>query len=202
MVKTKTEAPGPEPVSRTYWACSCSWQICSSMAARARQAGNVPRSIIGKICRPGHAEEKNMIGHIIFGYAKGYRKLHRKYGYCLTCNKYSECEISVLEKTLRLFFRTIRDYPEAYLFDWAECDHRVGIFKPEDIQRYKAEQVETNFFAIPDRRDMEIQYVRSPIRKFTLKHYLQLAVVIAITIVLSILLITFLEKIGFHGPIF
>jgi hypothetical protein len=60
-----------------------------------------------------------------------------------------------------------RDNPEAYLFDWAECDHRVGIFDKEDVRRYKENQVLTEYYAIPSRQEMKILYVRSPIRKFT-----------------------------------
>jgi hypothetical protein len=112
------------------------------------------------------------MGHFIFHYSKGYRSLHKKHWHCLICNKYSECEITVLENAFQVFFKTIKDYPEAYLFDWAECDHRVGIFDKEDVKRYKEEQVLTDNFSIPNRRDMKISFVRSPIRKLTLKHYL------------------------------
>jgi hypothetical protein len=143
-----------------------------------------------------------VIGHIILGYSKGYRKLHKKFGYCLTCNKYSECEITVLERTLKVFFKTLRDYPEAYLFDWAECDHRVGIFDQEDVKRYKEDDVLTERYSIPSRKVMKISYVRSPIRKFTFKHYLQLAIIIIISIILGVLLVIALDKIGYHGPIF
>jgi hypothetical protein len=97
-----------------------------------------------------------MISHLFLGFSKGYRKLHKKYGYCLMCNKYSECEITVLESTLKMFTKTIRDNPEAYLFDWAECDHRVGIFNKEDVKRYKEEQVLTENYAIPYKQAYKI----------------------------------------------
>jgi hypothetical protein len=69
------------------------------------------------------------------------------------------------------------------------------------VKRYKEEQVQTDIFSIPNRKDMKISYVRSPIRKLTFKHYVQLAILIIISLVLGILLAIAMEKLGFHGPI-
>ena len=142
------------------------------------------------------------MAHYILHYSQGYRSLHRTYANCLVCNRYSECEISVLERGWNFFFKRLSETPEAYYFDWATCDHRVALLRKSDVDRYKEQQVLTEAFRIPRPDDMKITPVGSPIRKFTLKHYLQFAVLILLGLGLGVLLIYVMDLLGYHGPLF
>jgi len=103
-----------------------------------------------------------MIGVHAYGIDHSYKKVNKTQAKCLVCGEYSECQILRYTKARHIFYIKIKILDEQYLFDWAKCNHRAILYDPQDVSRYKLEQVETGNFSVPYYQNMKLHRMEMP----------------------------------------
>ena len=125
-----------------------------------------------------------MIGVHIHGIDHSYKKLKKTEANCLACGKYSECQIMRYTKARHIFYIKTKILDEKFIFDWAQCNHRVILYDPQDVHRYKMEQVETGILSVPYYQNMKLQITEMPkkVSIFSIILVLLLSVALAIMV--------------------
>jgi len=103
-----------------------------------------------------------MIGVHAYGIDHSYKKLKKTEAKCLACGEYSECQIMKYTKARHIFYIKIKVLDEQFIFDWKKCNHRAILYDPQDVYKYKMEQVETGILSVPYYQDMKLQITEMP----------------------------------------
>ena len=103
-----------------------------------------------------------MIAAHAYGIDHSYKKVNKTQAKCPVCGEYSEVQILRYTKARHIFYIKIKILDERYIFDWAKCNHRAILFDPQDVSRYKQEQVETGIFSVPYYQNMKLYRMEMP----------------------------------------
>jgi hypothetical protein len=136
----------------------------------------------------------------VAGIDHSYKKINKIPAKCLVCGEFSECQILKYEEGIHIFFFTVKVLKEAFLFDWAKCNHRAVLYEKADIARYKLDHIETDTRSVPYYHDMKIQTMTIPksVRAAQIVFWILLGIIVFV--VLLKLLLDYLGIPFFPGP--
>jgi hypothetical protein len=97
-----------------------------------------------------------MIGVHALGIVHDYKEINKTQAKCLVCGEYSECRILRYVKANHIFTFKVKILNEQYIFDWEECRHRAILYDPQDVARYRLEQMDTGILSVPYYSNMKL----------------------------------------------